>query len=44
MNEIVKRFPLVGDKFMSGMHLIQPEFTYNTCGQLTKKQRKNTKM
>ena len=36
MNEIVKRFPLVGDKFMSGMHLIQPGFTYSACGQLTK--------
>ena len=36
MNEIVKRFPLVGDKFMFGMHLLLPGFTYSACGQYTK--------
>ena len=36
MNEIVKRFPLVGDTFMSAMHLIQPGFTCSASGQLTK--------
>ena len=29
MNEIVNKFILAGDKFM-------PEFTYSTCGRLTK--------
>ena len=31
MNEIVGRFLLQGNKFMPGMHLRQPEFTYSTC-------------
>ena len=36
MNEIVNTLLLVGDKFMSEMHLKQPGFTYSTCGPLTK--------
>ena len=32
MNEIVNNFLLAGDKFMAEMHLIQPRFTYSTCG------------
>ena len=32
MNEIVDKLFLVGDKFMSEMHLKQPRFTYSTCG------------
>ena len=32
MNEIVNKLFLVGDKFMSEMHLKQPRFTYSTCG------------
>ena len=36
MNEIVNKFLLVGDKFMSEMHLRQPQFVYNACGPLTK--------
>ena len=36
MNEIVNRFLLAGDKFMSEMHLKQPSFTYSTCGPFTK--------
>ena len=35
MNEIVNKFLLVGDKFMSGMHLKQPGFTYSACGPFT---------
>ena len=31
MNEIVNTFLLVGDKFMTEMHLKQPVFTYSTC-------------
>ena len=29
MNKIVNKFLLVGDKFMSEMHLKQPKFTYS---------------
>ena len=43
MNEIVKKFLLAGDKFMSEMHLRQPGFTYCAFGPLTKnKERKIT--
>ena len=37
MNEIVNKFLLTGDKFMSEMHLRQPGFVYSACGQFTKK-------
>ena len=36
MNEIVSKFLLTGDKFMSEMHLKQPGFTYSACGSFTK--------
>ena len=36
MNDIINKFLLVGDKFMSEMHLRQPEFTYSACGPFTK--------
>ena len=36
MNEIVNRFLLAGDKFMLGMHLKQPGFTYSACGPFSK--------
>ena len=36
MNEIVKKFLLVGDTFMPEIHLKQPGFTYSTCGPFTK--------
>ena len=39
MNEIVNKFLLAGDKFMTEMHLRQPGFTYSACGPLTKKQK-----
>ena len=35
MNEIVNKFLLPGDKFMSEMHLKQPKFTYSACGPFT---------
>ena len=45
MNEIVNKFLLAGDKFMSEMHLKQPGFTYSTQYHLqkTKKELKNLK-
>ena len=36
MNNIIKKFLLVGDKFMPEMHLRQPQFTYSACGPFTK--------
>ena len=36
MNEIVNKYLLVGDKFMPGMHLKRPGFTYSACGPFTK--------
>ena len=36
MNEIVNKFLLVGDKFMSEMHLKQRGFTCSACGPFTK--------
>ena len=44
MNKIVNKFLLAGDKYMPGMHLKQPRFTYSACGQFTKKKRKNSKI
>ena len=36
MNEIVNKFLLAGEKFMSEMYLKQPRFTYSACGPFTK--------
>ena len=36
MNEIVKKFLLPGDKFMTEMNLKQPGFTYSDCSPFTK--------
>ena len=36
MNEIVNKFLLVGDKFMSQMHLKQLGFTYSASAHLLK--------
>ena len=36
MKEIVKKFLLAGEKFMSEMHLKQPVFTFSACGLFTK--------
>ena len=36
INEIVNKFSIAGDKFMSEMHLKQPGFTYSACGSFTK--------
>ena len=43
MDEIVNKILLAGDKFMTKMHLRQPEFNYNACGPLlgTKKECQN---
>ena len=36
MNDIISKFLLVGDTFMSKMHLRQPGFTSSACGPFTK--------
>ena len=36
MNEIVNKFLLAGDKFMSELQLKQPGFTYSACGPFTR--------
>ena len=35
MNEIVNKFSLAGDKFISEMHLKQSGFAYSACGPFT---------
>ena len=35
MNNVTNKFLLAGDKFMSEMHLRQPQFVYSACGPLT---------
>ena len=36
MNEIINKFLLAGDQFMSEMHLRQPGVTYRAFGPFTK--------
>ena len=36
MNEIVSKFLLAGDKFVSEMHLRQPGSTFSACGSFRK--------
>ena len=45
MNEILNNFLLAGDKFITEIHLKQPEFTYRVLEnvQKTKKEYKNLK-
>ena len=43
MNKIVDKFLLAGDKFMPGMHLKKPGFTYSACGPLTNNKERTQK-
>ena len=43
MNEIVNKFILVGDTFVSEMDLKQPDFTYSVCGIFNKNKEKTEK-
>ena len=36
MSNIINKFLLAGDKFMTEIHLRQPQFTYSACGPFTK--------
>ena len=40
MNQIVNKFLLAGDEFMSEMHLKQPGFTYSACRLFTKNKKR----
>ena len=40
MDEIVNKILLAGDKFMTKMHLRQPEFNYNACGPVTRNKKR----
>ena len=42
MNETVNKFLLPSDKFMPGMHLKQPGFTYGACGLFTRNEIKKS--
>ena len=44
MNEIVEKFLLAGDKFMSKMHLRQPGFTYSACRPFIKNKERLQKL
>ena len=44
MNEIVNKFLLVDDKFMTEMRLKQPGFTYSACGPFTKNKKRIEKL
>ena len=43
MNETTNKFLLAGDKFMSEMHLKQPEFTHSACGPFIKNKERTQK-
>ena len=36
MNNIINKFLLAGDKFMTEIHLRQPQFDYSSCGPFTR--------
>ena len=36
MNNVINKFLLAGNKFMSEMHLRQPQFVYSACGPFTR--------
>ena len=43
MNEIVNKFLMAGDKFMSEIHLKQPGFNYSPCGPFPKNKERTEK-
>ena len=36
MNNVINKLLLAGDKFMTEIHLRQPQFTYSACGPFTR--------
>ena len=43
MNQIVNRFLLAGDKFMTETHLKQPRYTYSACRRFNRNKQRNKK-
>ena len=43
MSEIVNKFLLAGDKFMSEVNLGKPEYTYSACGPFTNNKERTEK-
>ena len=43
MNKIVKKFLLIGDRFMPELHIKQPSFTYSDCYPFTKNKERTEK-
>ena len=43
MNEIINKFLLAEEKFISAMHLKQLEFTYSACDSFTKNNKRTKK-
>ena len=44
MNDIINKFLFTEDKFMSEMHLRQPQFTYSACAPFTKNKERMQKL
>ena len=44
MGHVINKFLLLGDKFMSEIHLRQPRFTYSPCGPFTKHEQRIQKL
>ena len=44
MNEIINKYLLAEEKFMTEIHLRKPGFTYIAYGPFTKKKKTNTKI
>ena len=44
MGHVINKFLLLGDKFMSEIHLRQPQFTYSPCGPFTKHEQRIQKL
>ena len=44
MNEIINKFLLAEEKFLSDMHLKQLEFTYSACDSFTKNNKRTKKI
>ena len=43
MSNVINKFLLAGDTFMTEIHLRQPQFVYSACGPFTRHKRKNLK-
>ena len=43
MNITINKYLLAGDKFVPGMHLKGPDFTYIVCGPFTKDKERTQK-